>query len=59
MSVPSSPCSANGALALEAAMSPDEAADFPVLWRGDWRQYGDVYMTEIARQYMGGGGKRK
>ena len=54
---PPSPCSADAALALEAALSPGEAADFPVLWRGDWRQYAHVYMTEIVRRHMGG--KRK
>ena len=54
---PPSPLSADATLALEAALSPGEAADFPVLWRGDWRQYAHVYMSEIVRRHMGG--KRK
>ena len=32
-------------------MSPQDRQDFPLLWRGDWGQYSEMYMKEISKKY--------
>ncbi len=48
------PQSSGNALAMEAALAPEERSEFPLVWRGDWFEYSTVYMDEVARRFMGG-----
>lgn len=32
-------------------MRPQDQQDFPLLWRGDWGQYSEMYMKEISKKY--------
>lgn len=36
----------------------EERRDFPLVWRGDWLPYGEVYMAELSRRFMGGPKRR-
>ena len=44
--------SSRGALALEAALDPRDGHAFPVVWRGDWIKYTQMYMEQVTMGYV-------
>ena len=40
-------------LALKAALDPTEVPLFPIVWRGDWVRYTQLYIKHVQEKYMG------
>lgn len=55
---PALPRSSGTSLALESTLVAEERRDFPLVWRGDWLPYGEMYLAELSRRFMGGPKKR-
>jgi hypothetical protein len=39
------------ARALEASLEPEERADFPLVWRGDWHAYSQTTIDWVVARY--------
>ncbi|GIL43136.1 hypothetical protein Vafri_964 [Volvox africanus] len=45
--------SVRNVLALERLLAPEEREAIPLVWRGNWIEYGNTYMAGVCRLFMG------